>query len=102
MAARARQLGVALRPHAKTHKCVELGRLQLEPGARGLTVSTLVEAEVFSRAGFDDRTWAFPIAPSHIPHARRIAEESGSTLRVVSDDGRTARARAGAGGRVWR
>src|SRR2546422_2870929 len=48
MAARARQLGVALRPHAKTHKCVEVGRLQLAQGARGLTVSTLVEAEVRS------------------------------------------------------
>src|SRR2546422_7351598 len=91
MAARARQLGVALRPHAKTHKCVELGRLQLEQGARGLTVSTLVEAEVFARTGFDDLTWAFPIDPSHIPHARRVAEETGSTLRVVVDDERTAR-----------
>src|SRR5437870_9500013 len=101
MAARARQLGVALRPHAKTHKCVELGRLQLEQGARGLTVSTLVEAEVFARAGFDDLTWAFPIDPSHIPHARRIAEETGATLRVVVDDERTARALAGSGLHVW-
>src|SRR3989475_322946 len=101
MAARARQLGVALRPHAKTHKCVELGRLQLEQGARGLTVSTLVEAEVFARTGFDDLTWAFPIDPSHIPHARRIAEETGSTLRVVVDDERTARALAGSGLHVW-
>ena len=50
MAARARQLGVALRPHAKTHKCVECGRLQLAQGARGLTVSTLVEAEEIGRA----------------------------------------------------
>src|SRR2546427_9938996 len=101
MAPRPRQLGVALRPHAKTHKCVELGRLQLEQGARGLTVSTLVEAEVFARAGFDDLTWAFPIDPSHIPHARRIAEETGSTLRVVVDDERTARARAGSDLHVW-
>src|SRR5438132_1244727 len=101
MAARARQLGVALRPHAKTHKCVGLGRLQLEQGARGLTVSTLVEAEVFARAGFDDLTWAFPIDPSHIPHARRIAEETGSTLRVVVDDERTARALAGSDLHVW-
>ena len=101
MAARARQLGVALRPHAKTHKCVELGRLQLEQGARGLTVSTLVEAEVFARAGFDDLTWAFPIDPSHIPHARRIAEETGATLRVLVDDERTARALAGSGLHVW-
>src|SRR5438034_10623724 len=101
MAARARQLGVALRPHAKTHKCVELGRLQLAQGARGLTVSTLVEAEVFARAGFEDLTWAFPIDPSHIPHARRIAEETGATLRVVVDDERTARSLAGSGLHVW-
>src|SRR5258708_11942845 len=101
MAARARQLGVALRPHAKTHKCVEGGRLQQEHGARGLTVSTLVEAEVFARAGFDDLTWAFPIDPSHISHARRIAEATGATLRVVVDDERTARALAGSGLHVW-
>jgi len=101
MAGRARQLGVALRPHAKTHKCVELGRLQLEQGARGLTVSTLVEAEVFARAGFADLTWAFPIDPTHIPHVRRIAEETGATLRVVVDDERTARALAGSDLHVW-
>jgi len=86
MATRARQLGVALRPHAKTHKCVELGRLQLEHGARGLTLATLVEAEVFARAGITDLTWAFPIDPGHIAHARRIAHETGATLRVVVDD----------------
>src|SRR5216117_2388768 len=101
MASRARQLGVALRPHAKTHKCVELGRLQLAQGARGLTVSTLVEAKVFARAGFEDLTWAFPIDPSHVPHARRIAEETGATLRVVVDDQGTARALAESGLHVW-
>src|SRR6266478_5927512 len=101
MAARARQLGVALRPHAKTHKCVEVGRLQLEHGARGLTVSTLVEAEVFARAGLNDLTWAFPIDPSHIPHACRIAEATGTTLRVAVDDEHTARALAGSGLHVW-
>src|SRR5207244_2389076 len=95
MADRARKLGVHLRPHAKTHKCVELGRLQLKHGARGLTVATLVEAEVFARAGVDDLTWAFPIDPSHIPHARRIAQETGAPLRVVVDDLGTARALAG-------
>ncbi len=101
MAERARQLGVALRPHAKTHKCVELGRRQLQHGARGLTVATLVEAEVFARAGFADLTWAFPIDPSHVPHARRIVQETGATLRVVVDDLRTAKALAGSGLHVW-
>ena len=101
MAERARALGVALRPHAKTHKCVELGRRQLEHGARGLTVSTLVEAEVFARAGVTDLTWAFPIDPSHVAHARRIGQETGATLRVVVDDLDAARSLAGSGLHVW-
>lgn len=101
MAARARALGVALRPHAKTHKCIELGRLQLEHGARGLTVATLVEAEVFARAGVGDLTWAFPIDPGHIDHARRITRDTGATVRVVVDDLTAAEALAGSGLHVW-
>jgi D-serine deaminase-like pyridoxal phosphate-dependent protein len=101
MADRARRLGVALRPHAKTHKCVELAKLQLAGGARGLTVATLVEATVFARAGFGDLTWAFPIDPSHVPHVRRAAQETGATLRVVVDDLQTAQALAGSGLHVW-
>ena len=99
MAERARALGVALRPHAKTHKCVELGRRQVAAGARGLTVATLVEAAVFARAGITDITWAFPLDPSHIAHARRIAEQT--TLRVVTDDLETARALSGSGLHVF-
>jgi len=36
--------GVALRPHAKTHKSADIARLQLEAGAVGLTVATVGEA----------------------------------------------------------
>jgi D-serine deaminase-like pyridoxal phosphate-dependent protein len=54
MAARARSLGVALRPHAKTHKSPEIAALQLEHGATGLTVATLTEAEGFAAAGVED------------------------------------------------
>jgi D-serine deaminase-like pyridoxal phosphate-dependent protein len=99
MAERARRLGVALRPHAKTHKCPELGRRQLAHGAVGLTVATLAEADAFVRAGFTDLTWAFPIDPTHIAHARRLARRA--TLRVVTDDLETARALAGSGLHVW-
>jgi len=99
MAARARRLGVALRPHAKTHKCPELGRRQLDHGATGLTVATLAEAEAFARAGIADLTWAFPIDPTHIGHARRLARRV--TLRVVTDDLQTAKALAGSGLHVW-
>jgi D-serine deaminase-like pyridoxal phosphate-dependent protein len=99
MAERARRLGVALRPHIKTHKCVELAKRQLAHGAGGLTVSTLFEAEAFARAGFTDLTWAFPLDPTHIPHVRRIAEHA--TLRVVVDDLGTARALSGTSLHVW-
>src|SRR5881392_2642410 len=101
MADRAQRLGVALRPHAKTHNCVSLGRLQLEHGAGGLTVATLVEAEVFARAGVRDVTWAFPIDPGHVAHVRRLALETGATVRVVVDDLATAQALAGSGLHVW-
>ncbi len=99
MAGRVRRLGVALRPHIKTHKCIELGKRQLAHGAAGITVSTLFEAEAFTRAGFTDVTWAFPLDPTHIPHVRRIAERA--TMRVVVDDLSTATALAGTGLHVW-
>src|SRR2546425_8223274 len=101
MSARARQLGVQLRPHAKTHKCVELGRRELAHGAVGLTVATLVEAETFARAGLRDLTWAFPLDPTHLPHVRRIVDETGATVRVGVGDLPTAQALAGSRLHGW-
>lgn len=46
--------GKRLRPHLKTHKCIEIARMQALRGARGVTVAKLGEAEVFANAGFDD------------------------------------------------
>jgi len=61
MAEHCRRLGMALRPHAKTHKSVEMARRQLSHGAVGLTVATVAEAEIFADAGFDDLFIAYPI-----------------------------------------
>lgn len=99
MAGRARRLGVRLRPHVKTHKCIELGRRQRARGAAGITVATLAEAEAFIGAGFEDVTWAFPLDRGHLPRARSLAERA--TLRVVVDDFETARALAGTGLHVF-
>ncbi|HSC04971.1 MAG TPA: alanine racemase [Solirubrobacteraceae bacterium] len=60
MAARARALGVALRPHAKTHKSPAIAALQREHGATGLTVATLTEAEGFADEGVDDLVLTAP------------------------------------------
>ena len=60
-AERASVARVALRPHAKTHKTVEIARLQLSSGAVGLTVATLGEAEAFVRHGCEDVFVAYPL-----------------------------------------
>jgi D-serine deaminase-like pyridoxal phosphate-dependent protein len=60
MAARARTLGVALRPHAKTHKSPAIAALQREHGATGLTVATITEAEGFAGEGIDDLVLTAP------------------------------------------
>ena len=83
MAAKTRALGVALRPHAKTHKCPEVGRLQLAAGARGITVATLPEAAAFAAAGFDDVTWAFPLVLARLEEVVALARRI--TFRVTLD-----------------
>ncbi len=70
MADRARSAGVGLRPHAKTHKVLEVGRAQIAAGARGLTLAKTSEAEVFASAGFDDIFVAFPVVGAD--KARRL------------------------------
>ncbi|HXQ52017.1 MAG TPA: DSD1 family PLP-dependent enzyme [Stellaceae bacterium] len=51
MAAHARACNVALRPHAKTHKSLEIARRQIAAGALGICCATLGEAEVMARGG---------------------------------------------------
>ena len=85
MAARARDHGIALRPHAKTHKCLEIARRQLALGAVGLTVATVGEAEVFADGGFTDLFIAYPVwaAGARGPRLRALAERV--ALRVGAD-----------------
>jgi D-serine deaminase-like pyridoxal phosphate-dependent protein len=61
LAAQLAARGIALRPHAKTHKSVALARLQLENGAAGITVGNLGEAEVLAAGGIDDLFVAYPV-----------------------------------------
>ncbi|MGA7836306.1 MAG: alanine racemase [Acidimicrobiales bacterium] len=61
MADRAKESGVRLRPHTKTHKMPEIARLQVDAGASGITCAKVGEAEVMAAAGFDDILIAYPI-----------------------------------------
>jgi D-serine deaminase-like pyridoxal phosphate-dependent protein len=92
--ARLRALGVALRPHMKTHKSVEIGR-QMSRGIGPITVSTLREAEEFADAGFRDVVYAVGIAPSK--HDRIAAlRRRGVDLAIILDSVAQARAVADA------
>ena len=85
-----RERGVALRPHAKTHKSLEFARRQLAAGAVGLTVATIGEAEVFADGGVDDLFIGYPVI-AHGPKAerlRRLADRCRLAIRVDSLDRR--------------
>jgi D-serine deaminase-like pyridoxal phosphate-dependent protein len=73
MAGRMRRLGVRLRPHVKTHKTLEIARLQVGGHFGGITVSTLAEAAFFAAGGFDDITYAVPIAPAKLDEAAELS-----------------------------
>ena len=77
-------LGVHLRPHVKTTKCIEVARRQRAAGATGITVSTLKEAEQFFAAGFDDILYAVGMVPAKIAQANEL-QERGCRLRVIVD-----------------
>jgi hypothetical protein len=61
MAAIAQRAGVALRPHAKSHKSLAIARLQLEAGAVGLCCAKLGEAEVFAAGGVESLLITSPV-----------------------------------------
>ena len=51
MAEFARDRNIALRPHQKTHKTLEIAQLQLDAGASGVTCAKIGEAEALVHAG---------------------------------------------------
>ena len=61
MAALAKRAGVALRPHAKTHKSLAIARLQLDAGAVGLCCAKLGEAEVLASGGVESILITSPV-----------------------------------------
>jgi D-serine deaminase-like pyridoxal phosphate-dependent protein len=99
MAASAREHSLALRPHAKTHKCLEIARRQLQLGAVGLTVATVSEAEVFARAGFTDLFIAYPVWAVGAWGNRLWALANQAVVRIGVDsaEGAAVLARAAAG-----
>jgi D-serine deaminase-like pyridoxal phosphate-dependent protein len=100
----AREHGLRLRPHTKTHKSVSLARRQIALGAAGLTVAKVGEAEVMLGAEPSDVLVAFPIIGQTklarlMEVARRtrvtVALDNASAARQLSDAARTAQVEVG-------
>jgi D-serine deaminase-like pyridoxal phosphate-dependent protein len=86
MAARAKAWGVALRPHAKTHKCSAIARRQVAAGASGIACATIDEAEVMVEADLPGVLVTSPFATEH--KVRRLMELAyrRPDLAVVADN----------------
>ena len=85
MAQRAAHHGVALRPHLKTSKSVEVARLATRGQAGGITVSTVAEADYFAANGFLDLTYAVGISTSKIEALDRIQRTHGARITRLVD-----------------
>jgi D-serine deaminase-like pyridoxal phosphate-dependent protein len=84
MRGRVASLGVSLRPHVKTAKCLEVA-LRACGGQPGpITVSTLKEAEQFFTAGYADIVYAVGITPNKLQHVLALRRR-GCDLKVLVD-----------------
>lgn len=76
---------VALRPHLKTAKSAEVGRMATSGEAGGITVSTLAEAEYFGERGFRDIFVAAALPPQKLDRAAALIAR-GAAVTLVTDD----------------
>ncbi len=95
MSDRLRDAGVMLRPHLKTAKSVQVGRMAVEGHDGRITVSTLAEARYFAAGGFKDILYGVGIVPAKLPAIAELRRR-GVNLRVVTDNLTAAKALAAA------
>ncbi len=96
-----RRNGVALRPHLKTAKSVEVARLALAGEVGGVAVSTLREAEYFAAAGLTDIQYAVSIVPDKLDRVAAI-EALGARVTLITDALEVAKAVSVVGARLGR
>jgi D-serine deaminase-like pyridoxal phosphate-dependent protein len=79
-------VGLANRPHIKTHKSPVLAALQRDHGARGITCQKLGEAEVMAAAGHDDIVISYNLlGEEKIARLARLLRD-GVTIRPCADN----------------
>lgn len=98
MAAFAAARGLALRPHAKTHKSVEIARRQIAAGAVGVCCAKLGEAEALSDGGIENILITSPVVgPAAVERLVALAARTPGLMATVDHpDAADALARTGA------
>uniref|UniRef100_UPI0025F89993 alanine racemase n=1 Tax=Sphingomonas sp. TaxID=28214 RepID=UPI0025F89993 len=77
---------VALRPHAKTHKSVDIARRQVAAGAVGLCCAKIGEAEVLADGGIMGLLITSPVAaPMAIERLAALARRSAGLMAAVDN-----------------
>jgi D-serine deaminase-like pyridoxal phosphate-dependent protein len=83
----AKTSGKNYRPHAKTHRCPEIARRQIEAGALGVACAKLGEAEVMAGAGIRGLLITTEIVPdASIFRLVRLLESAPDTMVVVDNE----------------
>lgn len=76
---------ISWRPHIKTHKSVQIAKMQLERGACGITVAKLEEAEVMAAAGIVDILIAYPLSSKQkLERLRTLTDHAKITIAIDS------------------
>ena len=84
MAAIAMRHGVGLRPHAKTHKSVDIARRQIAAGAAGVCCAKIGEAEVMAAGGIGGILITSPVAaPRAIERLAALAARTPGLMAVA-------------------
>jgi 3-hydroxy-D-aspartate aldolase len=88
MAKLAREAGVKLRPHAKTHKSPVIARLQMARGAVGQCVQKVAEAEILAWGGVGDILISNEVAgPRKLARFAALSRICTTAICVDSDAG---------------
>jgi D-serine deaminase-like pyridoxal phosphate-dependent protein len=90
----AKQHGLKVRPHTKTHKISAIARMQIDSGCSGITVAKSGEASVMAAGGLDNILVAYPVLGREkldrlaaLAHNTKLtmAVDSAVTARAVSE-----------------
>jgi D-serine deaminase-like pyridoxal phosphate-dependent protein len=74
--ARARKMGVGLRPHLKTLKSIDAARIAIDPRHGGIAAATLNEAAYFASHGIGDIQLAVCLPPGKFPRVTQILRQA--------------------------